>query len=238
MLALYARTWQGVPLGADEYVVSAAEKTSAQARCRCHPTLASTYGIPVEDVIGSGVDGQRQGVAFVAVPDEEAVDARTAGGVVVQPDVQEVLGGRAERDALHVEPVEPPDPWMTYARTPNQQRCSRAWARASGEASAVTYAGAATQVVSASGSLPASRAASRTALTAFCPASFRDQATLDDGAMWPTACALMGGPRPTKSASARSSGRRWTDAGRGRNGGESDPAGPVAWRAAGPRSRV
>ncbi|MFI1336272.1 hypothetical protein ACH4U7_40410 [Streptomyces sp. NPDC020845] len=39
-LGLYARTWQGVPLGEDEYVISADEKTSIQARCRCHPTLA------------------------------------------------------------------------------------------------------------------------------------------------------------------------------------------------------
>lgn len=40
VLDLYACTWQGVPLGADEYVISADEKTSIQARCRCHPTLA------------------------------------------------------------------------------------------------------------------------------------------------------------------------------------------------------
>lgn len=43
MLDLYARTWQGEPLGADEHVISADEKTSVQARCRCrcrcHPTL-------------------------------------------------------------------------------------------------------------------------------------------------------------------------------------------------------
>ncbi|MGW1507436.1 transposase [Streptomyces mirabilis] len=39
MLDLYARTWQGVPLAEDEYVISADEKTSIQARCRCHPTL-------------------------------------------------------------------------------------------------------------------------------------------------------------------------------------------------------
>lgn len=37
---LYARTWRGVRLGEDEYVISADEKTSIQARCRCHPTLA------------------------------------------------------------------------------------------------------------------------------------------------------------------------------------------------------
>ncbi|MFI0709655.1 hypothetical protein ACH4SK_03175 [Streptomyces inhibens] len=41
MLDLYARTWQGTPLGEDEYVISADEKTSIQARCRCHPTLAA-----------------------------------------------------------------------------------------------------------------------------------------------------------------------------------------------------
>ncbi|MFI0711466.1 IS630 family transposase [Streptomyces inhibens] len=40
VLDLYARTWDGTPLGADEYVISADEKTSIQARCRCHPTLA------------------------------------------------------------------------------------------------------------------------------------------------------------------------------------------------------
>ncbi|MFF8919108.1 IS630 family transposase [Streptomyces sp. NPDC015032] len=40
VLDLYACTWQGTPLDADEYVISADEKTSIQARCRCHPTLA------------------------------------------------------------------------------------------------------------------------------------------------------------------------------------------------------
>ncbi|MFF9645905.1 helix-turn-helix domain-containing protein [Kitasatospora aureofaciens] len=40
VLDLYARTFDGVGLGADEYVVSSDEKTSIQARCRCHPTLA------------------------------------------------------------------------------------------------------------------------------------------------------------------------------------------------------
>ncbi|MEV5011427.1 IS630 family transposase [Streptomyces sp. NPDC055692] len=40
VLDLYARTWNGTRLGADEYVISADEKTSIQARCRCHPTLA------------------------------------------------------------------------------------------------------------------------------------------------------------------------------------------------------
>jgi len=40
VLDLYARTFEGEPLGADDYVVSSDEKTSIQARCRCHPTLA------------------------------------------------------------------------------------------------------------------------------------------------------------------------------------------------------
>jgi transposase len=40
VLDLYARTHHAVALGQDEYVISADEKTSIQARCRCHPTLA------------------------------------------------------------------------------------------------------------------------------------------------------------------------------------------------------
>jgi hypothetical protein len=40
VLDLYARVYQGIALGEDEYVLSSDEKTSIQARCRCHPTLA------------------------------------------------------------------------------------------------------------------------------------------------------------------------------------------------------
>ena len=40
VLDLYARTYDAIPLGPDEYVISSDEKTSIQARCRCHPTLA------------------------------------------------------------------------------------------------------------------------------------------------------------------------------------------------------
>jgi transposase len=39
VLDLYARVFQGQQLGAAEHVISADEKTSIQARCRCHPTL-------------------------------------------------------------------------------------------------------------------------------------------------------------------------------------------------------
>jgi transposase len=40
VLDLYQRRFAGQTLSDDEYVLSADEKTSIQARCRCHPTLA------------------------------------------------------------------------------------------------------------------------------------------------------------------------------------------------------
>ncbi|WP_245718596.1 IS630 family transposase [Nocardia miyunensis] len=40
VLDLYQQIFDGVPLGENEYVISSDEKTSIQARCRCHPTLA------------------------------------------------------------------------------------------------------------------------------------------------------------------------------------------------------
>ena len=39
MLDLYARCWEGKALGKKDFVISADEKTSIQARVRCHPTL-------------------------------------------------------------------------------------------------------------------------------------------------------------------------------------------------------
>jgi transposase len=39
VLDLYAQVWDGKPLGPGDFVVCADEKTSIQARCRCHPTL-------------------------------------------------------------------------------------------------------------------------------------------------------------------------------------------------------
>ena len=44
VLDLYGREWQGEPLGDDDYVVSADEKTSLQARIRCHRTLGPGAG--------------------------------------------------------------------------------------------------------------------------------------------------------------------------------------------------
>ena len=40
VLDLYERRWEGKRLGPQEYVISSDEKTSVQARCRCHPSLA------------------------------------------------------------------------------------------------------------------------------------------------------------------------------------------------------
>ena len=40
VLDLYAGVFEGQPLGKGEFVICADEKTSIQARCRCHPTLA------------------------------------------------------------------------------------------------------------------------------------------------------------------------------------------------------
>jgi transposase len=39
VLDLYAGLFDGEPLGVDDYVLCSDEKTSIQARCRCHPTL-------------------------------------------------------------------------------------------------------------------------------------------------------------------------------------------------------
>ena len=44
VLDLYAGYWQGMPLGPKEYILSADEKTSIQARLRCHPSLPPAPG--------------------------------------------------------------------------------------------------------------------------------------------------------------------------------------------------
>jgi hypothetical protein len=46
VLDLYAGLWQGEPLGPDDAILSADEKTSIQARARCHPTLRPGRGRP------------------------------------------------------------------------------------------------------------------------------------------------------------------------------------------------
>jgi hypothetical protein len=44
VLDLYQREWQGKSLKDDEYVLSTDEKTSIQARARCHPTTPPASG--------------------------------------------------------------------------------------------------------------------------------------------------------------------------------------------------
>lgn len=44
ILDLYAGVWQGDALGANDYILSADEKTSIQARLRCHPSLGPAPG--------------------------------------------------------------------------------------------------------------------------------------------------------------------------------------------------
>jgi DDE superfamily endonuclease len=44
ILDLYAGTWQGKPLGPKDHILSADEKTSIQARIRCHPALPPAPG--------------------------------------------------------------------------------------------------------------------------------------------------------------------------------------------------
>ena len=47
ILDLYARLWEGKPLRSSEFVISADEKTSIQARRRKHPTLPPAAGRPM-----------------------------------------------------------------------------------------------------------------------------------------------------------------------------------------------
>lgn len=56
VLDLYHRTFDGKALRPTEYVLSADEKTSLQARCRCHPTLppAEARAIRVEHEYARG----------------------------------------------------------------------------------------------------------------------------------------------------------------------------------------
>ena len=47
ILDLSAGVWQGQPLGNHDFVISSDEKTSIQARIRCHPSVAPTPGEPL-----------------------------------------------------------------------------------------------------------------------------------------------------------------------------------------------
>jgi hypothetical protein len=47
ILDLYAGFWEGRPLGPGDHILSSDEKTSIQARIRCHPSLAAAPGRPL-----------------------------------------------------------------------------------------------------------------------------------------------------------------------------------------------
>jgi hypothetical protein len=47
VLDLYHGVWQGVPLDGNDFVISADEKTSIQARCRIHPSSPPQPGTPM-----------------------------------------------------------------------------------------------------------------------------------------------------------------------------------------------
>jgi hypothetical protein len=47
ILDLYAGFWEGQPLGPKDHILSADEKTSIQARIRCHPSLGPAPGRPL-----------------------------------------------------------------------------------------------------------------------------------------------------------------------------------------------
>jgi hypothetical protein len=63
ILDLYAGFWQGQELAADEYVLSLDEKTSIQARWRCHETLAGKAGRATRVEWGYGRGGALQYLA-------------------------------------------------------------------------------------------------------------------------------------------------------------------------------
>jgi transposase len=66
VLDLYARIWNDQRLGRNDFVICADEKTSIQARCRCHPTLAPSRA----RVMHVQHDYQRRGaVAYLAAWD-------------------------------------------------------------------------------------------------------------------------------------------------------------------------
>src|SRR3972149_195776 len=66
ILDLYARRWNGRPLDADDFVLSLDEKTSIQARRRCHPSTPPGPGqaMRVEHEYARGGAG-----AYLAAPD-------------------------------------------------------------------------------------------------------------------------------------------------------------------------
>jgi transposase len=104
VLDLYQRRFAGKALGDDEYVVSADEKTSIQARCRCHPTLppAKARAMRVEH------EYQRGGaLAYLAAWDvhQARLFGRCEPSTGIQPFgrlVEQVMGSKPYASARRV----------------------------------------------------------------------------------------------------------------------------------------
>jgi hypothetical protein len=120
ILDLYTRRWENEPLEDDEYVISTDEKTSIQARCRCHPTLAPTSRQPMR----VEHEYHRKGaLAYLAALDVH--HARVLG--LHRPDVQSLAHRQAaapahprivaqpDRDLLLDHPTQSPGPQRLHA---------------------------------------------------------------------------------------------------------------------------
>ena len=59
VLDLYAGSWEGKPLGCSDYIISSDEKTSIQARIRCHATLPTGPGAPCVWNTNTSAEGPR-----------------------------------------------------------------------------------------------------------------------------------------------------------------------------------
>ncbi|MGH7899746.1 MAG: IS630 family transposase [Candidatus Binatia bacterium] len=101
---LYARQWQGKPLKSDEFVISADEKTSIQARIRKHPSL------PPRPAQAARVEHEyaRGGAwAYLAALDVHRAKVfgrceQTTGIKPFDRLVAQVMGASPYRDARHV----------------------------------------------------------------------------------------------------------------------------------------
>ncbi|WP_254406965.1 hypothetical protein [Streptomyces sp. GMY02] len=85
----YARTFDGITLDEDEYVISADEKPSIQARCRCHPTLApgQARAMRVNHTYGRGGAWRRRRPSRAAVAVDETGGQRgvPTSGISISP---------------------------------------------------------------------------------------------------------------------------------------------------------
>jgi hypothetical protein len=97
VLDLYARTWDGQPPGQDDYVISADEKTSIQARIRRHPFVPAAPGRPPRTEFEYTRGGALQYLAAWDVH-RAKVSGRCEPSTVIQPS------GRLVTQVMQQEP--------------------------------------------------------------------------------------------------------------------------------------